>query len=105
MVLFCNFAFYKSHNMMDCFSYFTFACFQCSFDDIVCALENDSGIANGKYKLASRPFAFDLYENEPLSGGAHSPSPIFQNESKRRYLRNVLQLCRRLVHSCQCIVY
>ena len=34
MVLFCNFAFYKSHNMMDCFSYFTFACFQCSFDEI-----------------------------------------------------------------------
>ena len=77
MVLFCNFAFYKSHNMMDCFSYFTFACFQCSFDDIVCALENDSGIANGKYKLASRPFAFDLYENEPLSGGAHLRKSYF----------------------------
>ena len=81
MVLFCNFAFYKSHNMMDCFSYFTFACFQCSFDDIVCALENDSGIANGKYKLASRPFAFDLYENEHYPAVRTSPSPIF---SKRK---------------------
>mgnify|MGYP001053935981 CR=1 FL=1 len=63
--------------MTDRFSYFTFACFQSSFDDIVRAIENGRGVENGKYKLTLRPFDFDLYENEPSSGGVHLAKSYF----------------------------
>ena len=67
----------KQRKTIDIFSYFTFACFMCTFKEIVDALENICCKKNGGYRHEVRPFAFDLYEDQPLSDGAHLKQSYF----------------------------
>ena len=67
----------ETKKTVDIFSYFTFACFMCTFKEIVDALENICCKKNGGYRHEVRPFAFDLYEDQPLSDGAHLKQSYF----------------------------
>lgn len=67
----------ETKKTIDIFSYFTFACFMCTFKEIVDAQENICCKKNGGYRHEVRPFAFDLYEDQPLSDGAHLKQSYF----------------------------
>ena len=67
----------EQENAIDIFSFFTFACFKCTFTEIVNALEDVCCKPNGNYKLEYRKFAFDLYEVQPLPGGVHLAKSYF----------------------------
>lgn len=58
------------------FTYYTFSCFMCNFDDIIDALDVEYA-ANDKWKMLQKPFTFDLYQGEPQPGGAHFPKVYF----------------------------
>lgn len=58
------------------FTYYTFSCFNCNFDDIIHALDSEYA-TNDKWKMQQKPFAFDLYEGESRPGGAHFPKAYF----------------------------
>lgn len=58
------------------FTYYTFSCFNCNFDDITDALDAEYA-ANDKWRMLQKPFTFDLYQGEPRPGGAHFPMAYF----------------------------
>ena len=61
---------------IDQFKYFTFTVFECSFEQVTDMVRKGWG-SSEKYKITEVAFSPDLYENCPLSGGAHMLKAYF----------------------------